>query len=315
MTTKVATGLTLVAFAATGCSLAPSAADEARGGTAPPEEQRRTAVAASTPAPTPTDVEPGLEQFYQQQLEWKQCLSRSLQCAKLRVPIDYEQPDGKTIELALMRVQAKEPENRLGSLVINPGGPGGSGVQFASNAPVIFGAPVKARYDIVGFDPRGVAGSAPVECVSDREMDAFLAADASPDNPREKRELLALAEKFAKGCAEHTGELLAHVSTENVVRDLDVLRGALGDEQLNYMGASYGTYVGSLYADRFPQRVGRMVLDAGLDPELSAKDLGLGQAQGFELALDSFLRDCVSREDCPLGDNRKEAYATLEGLI
>lgn len=330
---RTTTGRTLVGVAAfallaagSGCGLAPKATESASGG--PDQAWHNEAGEGPTPDPTgksepgarpaaiPDDVPKQLEQYYDQRLEWRTCgLTSEQQCSTLRVPLDYDDPDGETLELAVLRAPATNPDERIGSLVLNPGGPGGSGVEYASYSVTQVSAPVREKYDMVGFDPRGVGQSSPVDCVTDSEMDTFLAADASPDTDAERQRLNELGENFAEGCEERTGELLEHVSTEEAARDMDILRGALGDPELYYLGKSYGTYLGATYAELFPTRVGRAVLDGALPPDITSQQLGLGQARGFERALRAFMEDCVQQEYCPLGESVDEAYDTFDQLM
>lgn len=316
-----------------GCGIAPSASDATGGGSGPsstasPEASPSgspgtsdsptgsSGPAAQPPAPVPDDVGPKLARFYRQKLDWHGCRgSGNLQCATLRVPEDYQDPGGRTIELAVLRLPAKDQQRRAGSLVVNPGGPGGSGIDYARYAALVVSRQVRERYDVVGFDPRGVGKSTPVDCLTDPQLDRFLAADGSPDNPREVQRLLDLSKQFAQGCERRSGDLLAHVSTEAAARDMDVLRGALGDGTLTYLGKSYGTFLGATYAELFPRRAGRLVLDGALDPSLSATEVGIQQAKGFEVALKAFLRDCVTRDDCPLGHSLDEAYQRLDTFL
>jgi pimeloyl-ACP methyl ester carboxylesterase len=166
----------------------------------------------------------------------------------------------------------------------------------------------------VGFDPRGVGESTPIDCLSDDELDDFVAADASPDDEAEIAELQAQSEALGAGCLERSGDLLPHVSTVDVARDLDVLRAVLGDEQFTYLGKSYGTSIGATYAELFPERVGRMVLDGAMDPALPREQVALGQADGFERALRAYLDECLA-DDCPLGRTLGEAQVTLDNLL
>lgn len=259
-------------------------------------------VSACSPGPQ-ADAQPpspDLRNYYEQQLDWHACAG-DFQCGKLTVPLDYERPRGKRITLAVTRLPAGHPDERVGSLVMNPGGPGASGVQFALQSPSLLPSKVRARFDVVGFDPRGAGGSAPVQCLSDSALDRFMALDASPDTRRERRELVQASRHFAQGCAQHSRRMLAHVGTADAVRDMDVLRAALGDERLSYLGFSYGTRLGATYAELFPKKVRALVLDGAVDPTLTAGQLAVAQAKGFERALRAFVADCVQRTRCPLG--------------
>lgn len=253
----------------------------------------------------------GLEDFYEQDLVWEDCDGG--QCAQLEVPINYEEPDGATIELALLKVEASGESQ--GSLVINPGGPGGSGVDYAQQAGFVISEDVRASYDVVGFDPRGVARSAPIVCFDDAQMDDYLGSDPSPDDEQEETEATQLSQEFAEACASNAGELLPHVSTVEVARDLDVLRGALGHDELDYLGASYGTFIGATYAQLFPDKVGHFVLDGAVDPNMTSTDMGLGQAAGFEQATREYVQSCIDEGDCPLGEDVDSGMQGIRDLL
>lgn len=261
-----------------------------------------------------TDIGPipaGLTRFYTQKLDWKSCDEG--ECATLRVPIDYAKPNGPTIDVAVNRQKATG--TKKGSLVVNPGGPGGSGVDYAAAADRIVGAPVRRGYDIVGFDPRGVQRSAAITCVDDAKLDDLLGSDPSPDNAAEEQALLSTDKAFADACSKNAGPLLGHVSTEEAAKDMDVLRAALGEKKLTYLGKSYGTFLGATYADLFAKNVGRMVLDGVLPPDITMAETNAGQAKGFETALDSYLASCTKAADCPLGTNTKDAKKKLQGFL
>lgn len=258
-------------------------------------------------------VRPELERFHTQTLDWSRCDGG--ECASLEVPVDYEKPDGPTMELALLRVKAKDQDKKVGSLVLNPGGPGSSGIDYAQAASAVVGPKVRQVYDVVGFDPRGVARSEPVDCVDDRGLDAFLGLDTSPDDAAEKKAAEQALTGFVEGCQSKQGDRLAQITTANSARDMDVLRGALGDARLNYLGLSYGTMLGATYAHAFPERVGAFVLDGMLPTDLDALDIGLGQARGFERATESYLQWCTQQRDCPLGESVEEAREGLRQLM
>ena len=256
------------------------------------------AVLAALPRSTP----PALLPYYTQKLTWRDCGAPGFQCATMKAPLDYADPGAGEIRLAVARTRATGPGERLGSLLVNPGGPGGSGIDFLQHfAGIGYPAEIRARYDLVALDPRGVARSEPVQCLDDRAMDTYTQTDVTPDDPAEIDALTAAYRSFAEGCGAHAPRLLRHVSTVEAARDMDVLRAVLGDPKLTYVGASYGTYLGATYAGLFPDRVGRLVLDGAVDPSLSARRMNLDQTAGFETAFQSFARDCVRHDDCPLG--------------
>ena len=254
-----------------------------------------------------------LQPFYDQVLEWRDCGGRN-QCTEVLVPLDYDNPTGETVELAVLRSPSTGPRPQ-GSLVVNPGGPGGSGVDFAAAASSIASPEVRSAFSIVGFDPRGVGLSDPLECLTDAETDALMSADPSPDTPSEVGALEQYSAALGEGCVRDDAALAAHVDSATVARDMDVIRAALDEPTLNYFGFSYGTLLGALYAEAFPSKVGRFVLDGGIDPSLTNTQIAQGQAMGFEVALDRFIADCVQLGDCPLGDDVEAARATLEQLL
>ena len=236
-------------------------------------------------------------------------------CAEIEVPLDYAKPSARSISLSLLKVPAGDEDQRVGSLVINPGGPGASGVEYAASASSVFGSELLSAYDIVGFDPRGVGTSTPVQCLSDADLDEFVAFDPDPDTDAELEKTEQLLNDFGEGCADRSGELAAHVSTVEVARDIDIIRSVLGDKRLSFFGASYGTLLGATYADLFPERVGRMVLDGAIDPSLSAEEMSLVQAEGFETALRAYVGACVDRGDCFLGDSVDAAASRIRTFL
>ncbi|WP_395483481.1 alpha/beta hydrolase [Streptomyces sp. KHY 26] len=263
---------------------------------------RPDAAAAPVLAPLPRAIPAALTPYYTQRLQWRDCGAPGFQCATMKAPLDYARPGAGDVRLAVTRKAATGSARPLGSLLVNPGGPGGSAVDYLQQyAGLGYPAEVRARYDMVAMDPRGVARSEPVECLGDRQMDTYTQTDVTPDDRAEEDAAVAADEKFARACGAHSARLLRHVSTVEVARDMDVLRAALGDAKLNYVGASYGTFLGATYAGLFPSRVGRVVLDGALDPSLDSRTVNLEQARGFETAFQAFTEDCVRRADCPLG--------------
>jgi pimeloyl-ACP methyl ester carboxylesterase len=213
-----------------------------------------------------------------------------------------------------MRHRATDQEQRIGTLFVNPGGPGSSGVELVRGADDTFSPAVVAHYDIVGFDPRGVGGSAPVRCLPPGDLDRFLTSDPTPDDDAEVEALETAARTFADACRANTGELLSHISTRDVARDLDVLRAVLGEEKLTYLGFSYGSYLGAFYAGMFPARVGRLVLDGALDPSLSGTELLRTETASFQVALERMSAYCV-RIECPLGDSAARITDEIVALL
>ncbi|MEU0843334.1 alpha/beta hydrolase [Streptomyces sp. NPDC005962] len=240
------------------------------------------------------------------------------ECADLKVPLDWAKPDGETIDLAMIRAKATGPEKRIGSLVFNFGGPGGSGV---SSLPGFSGdyQKLRSRYDLVSFDPRGVGESSGVTCRSDKEIDAAEAVDGTPDDAAEIKAASADAKKYVAGCEKRSGKVLPHVDTVSAARDMDLMRQVLGDRKLSYFGISYGTELGGVYAHLYPRHVARAVLDAVVDPSADTEQGSLAQARGFQLALGNYLRDCAGKgAACPVGDDPKagaEKIVTLLGKL
>ncbi|MDH6567943.1 pimeloyl-ACP methyl ester carboxylesterase [Streptomyces sp. SAI-117] len=265
-----------------GCSGGSSGGDEGeeRSGSARPTATGAKALPASLTS---------------QRLDWEGCKAtadasapgRDWQCATLKVPLDWSRPGGKTIDLALIRSLARGGD-RIGSLLFNFGGPGASGIAglpgYAATVSLL-----RERYDLVSWDPRGVGASEGVRCRGDKETQAAEAVDATPDTPAEERAFLKDAADFARGCQRDAGDLLAHVSTTDTARDMDLMRHVLGDTELHYFGISYGTELGGVYAHLFPERVGRLVLDAVVDPSADSVAHRENQARGFQRALDNYL--------------------------
>ncbi|WP_073947230.1 alpha/beta hydrolase [Streptomyces kebangsaanensis] len=230
-----------------------------------------------------------------QRLDWGRCKATAgspapgsgWQCATLKAPLDWSRPDGETIGLALIRARATG--ERTGSLLFNFGGPGGSGVDTMPSYDSVVGA-LRQRYDLVSWDPRGVGRSKGVRCRGDRQIQAAEAIDATPDTPAEERAYFQDAADFGQGCAKAVGKLLTHVSTTDTARDMDLMRQVLGDARMHYFGFSYGTELGGVYAHLFPRRVGRLVLDAVVDPTADSVGHARNQARGFQRALDGYLK-------------------------
>jgi pimeloyl-ACP methyl ester carboxylesterase len=266
----------------------------------------------STSQPS-ADADPGLAEFYDQDVHWAGCHD-GFQCAKVRVPVDYADPGAADIQLAVVRLPARGG-HRLGSLLVNPGGPGASGIDYARAADSIVTPAVRRQYDIVGFDPRGIGQSAPVRCLTDAQTDAWATDDRTPDNAAEETQVLAAAQQFGVRCAARNGSLIAHIGTRDAARDLDVLRAVLGDTKLNLLGKSYGTYLGATYAELFPKRVGRLVLDGVLDPAADSAELARSQAVGFQRALAAFVDDCLPRRSCPLSGDRASALGQIATML
>ncbi len=280
-------------------------------------------TAAGGPAPA------GLESFYGQKLEWGPCAPFAVtqidadafadpayDCTRVTVPLDYARSDGETATIGVLRKQATGA--RIGSLVVNPGGPGGSGMGFGpSLADSMVGGPLAERFDLIAFDPRGVGASEPViDCETDPERDeerVDLDVDGSPEGVATAE---ADSQEFVDRCVERVGvDVLANVGTRDVVRDVDVMRAALGDEKLTFLGYSYGTFIGAKYAEAFPAGVRALVLDGAVDPSQSAVEGSVAQSAGFQLAFDAFAASCAAEPDCPLGPDPAQASTRFQALV
>jgi pimeloyl-ACP methyl ester carboxylesterase len=289
-------------LAATACSSAPAQGARA---TAPP-------------------VPAGLERYYTQQLAWGPCTpyARSdaekqafadpgLDCARLQVPLDYAAPNGRTAQIAVLRHRTDRA--KVGSLVLNPGGPGGAGLGFAASFVGVYGG---GPFDVVGFDPRGVGASTPaLDCRTPAEERAQRAEPDDGTGEDVARSEAKTREYIAK-CEQRSGgrDVLANVGTRDVARDLDVLRAALGDRQLTYVGYSYGTRIGTTYGEMFPGNVRAMVLDGALDPTQSESDALVAQYAAFQHAFEAYAADCAAKPGCPLGADPKAATAVYQSL-
>src|SRR3954452_12604518 len=247
---------------------------------------------------------------------WRACGGK-LQCATLTVPVDYSQPDGEQVDLAVARLRAPRPDQRLGSLVFNFGGPGDAGTGTLPGYAAQIPAAVRARYDLVSFDPRGTGKSRPVECVDAATADRLNAIDPTPNSDADLQSMydgtydpVDLVDR----CVARNGAWLAQLGSRNVARDMDRLRSALDEQKLSFVGYSYGTVIGSVYAQMFPDRVGRMVLDSPVDLSAGALEELRGNSQGFEQALEDFLDDCAKRTDCSFhsGGDPTAALSTLQ---
>lgn len=276
------------------------------------------------PRPTATPDVSGIDAqqlpFYAQTLEWERCDGADdgdYDCTRVTAPLDWDDPDAGEIELAVIRRLADDGD-AIGSLLTNPGGPGASGYDLiAESATFAVGADVAAAYDVIGFDPRGVGRSTAVTCLDADAMDAYLfdVPDAARGSAAWEDELGARNDEFAAACDARSDGILPFIDTVSAARDLDLLRGVLGDATLSYLGYSYGTSLGATYAALFPDRVGRLVLDGALDPSISSATVGAVQAVGFESALRSFMGTCLTWQDCPFLGSVDDAMNDLSLLL
>ena len=267
------------------------------------------------PQPLAEGAPAGLEEFYAQEVSWQDCGSGDDQCASFEAPVDYEDPDGETVELRMRRVPSTGDGERV--LFVNPGGPGGSAQDYARTLAADLPRTVRDLYDVVGVDPRGVGESSPIDCLDDADFDEYVAGPVDPDEGDTAliEELRGETRTFGEGCRERSGLLAQHVSTLEAARDMDIARALLGQEQMDWFGASYGTQLGATYATEFPERVGRMVLDGAVDPAEDGVESSLSQAGGFQRAVEAYVADCVQDADCPLGTDADAAIDRLATLM
>lgn len=259
-------------------------------------------------------VPEGLEPFYSQEVEWTSC-GGSFDCASIEVPMNYADPTGETIEIAVKRFNHTGDGAAVGTMFINPGGPGGSGIEMVDSVDYYFSNALLQNFDIVGFDPRGVGESHGVRCLDDAELEEYYAATFDLETDAGWDAYVEASTTYGEKCLENTGPLMEFLDTVSSAKDLDVLRGTIGDETLTYFGFSYGTFLGATYAELFPERVGRLVLDGAVDPSLSYSEIAAGQNVGFERAYRSYLADCLEGSSCPFSGSVDDAWGrTLELL-
>jgi pimeloyl-ACP methyl ester carboxylesterase len=275
-----------LALAATGCGSGSSSK------AAPSTTATGTPSAAAEPSASAGDSSSAAAVPPPPALAWTPCKD-GFQCSSLSVPLDYAQPAGEKVSLRLIRIRATRPSARISSLLVNPGGPGVSAVDYLREAADGLGpAVIRQRFDLVAFDPRGTTGSSPVHCATTAELDRYVHVDPDPDSAAEVNALIAANRAFDQSCARRSGRILPHVSTADAARDMDSVRAALREPKLTYLGYSYGTALGAAYLDLFPTHVRAMVLDGALDPRSTWDQLLEGQARGFDQALGSWLSWC-----------------------
>ena len=272
--------------------------------------------------PVTDGVSGDLLEFYDQPPAWGACddpqTQAEVECATITAPLDWNDPSAGDIELAISR-PADRPANPQGSLLVNPGGPGASGIDYMQQSLEYggFGEELLGAFDVVGFDPRGVARSTPVECLDTAGMDDYLYSvpDGARDSDEWEASLEQQAETFANACDENSGELLEFITTEQAARDMDLLRAVLGDEKLTYLGFSYGTYLGATYAELYPENTGRLVFDGALDPSVSGNEVGMRQVIAFEQSLGAYLGVCLDGSGCPFRGTVDQALDEVSQLL
>jgi pimeloyl-ACP methyl ester carboxylesterase len=256
--------------------------------------------------------------LYEQKVNWKKCGSEKSYCASIQVPINWNNPEGGRLKIALAYRQADNAK-ALGSVIFNPGGPGVAGASWIRDSADSIGtAELRKNFNLVGFDPRGVGESEPkVKCFDAKDTDELLYGTSGEEiaSAADVAYTKAKMKKFAEACAANTGPNLAFVDTISVAKDLDLIRAVFGTSKINYLGFSYGTYIGAVYASLFPKRVGHMVLDGAIDPTRSPEQENLSQLKGFDQALRNFLADCVQSKDCPFSGDVASAQNRIIKLL
>lgn len=278
-------------------------------------------VAPVDGGPQPT-ADPGIAKellpFYEQKLSWSKCSGEKTYCSTLEVPADWSNPLGSRFKIAVVYRMA-DSSKPIGSLLFNPGGPGTSGVSWVRDSGEQIGtSALRNNFNIVGFDPRGVGESEPkVECLSAKQKDALLygASSAEVGSEQEVAETRAKLKQFVDACVKNTGPSLQFIDTISTAKDMDIIRAVFGESKVNYLGYSYGTYLGAAYAQLFPERVGHMVLDGAIDPTVDENTQDLYQLKGFDQALKDFLADCLDNQDCPFTGSLLAAQEKVKKLM
>jgi pimeloyl-ACP methyl ester carboxylesterase len=283
-------------------------------------------------------IGPGLPNYANQTIVWSPCAERTdAECGSVVLPLDYARPSAASITMPLIRIAATDPAQRLGTLTGNPGGPGESGFDMVLGSDDDLGLKrLRERYDLVGWDPRGIGRTAGIHCLSDSEMDEYEATNFSPIDKEGQQAVANAQRRFAEGCQRNAGQLLGFVGAEVVAQDLDVLRSALGEDFLNYIGYSFGTLIGQHYVQQFPERVGRMVLDSvadpaegngstldydGSDPSPASEDNADdgddldGDLDDQDKQLQAILDGCAADPVCPLGQDPQRQFNELLATV
>lgn len=300
---RVLAAISAFALALSACSSAPVPSGPVAGGPQPSADEAVAAEYAS---------------FYTQEVAWAKCADPDILCSNIEVPVDWSNPAGDRLKLALAFRKA-DNETALGSVIFNPGGPGASGVTWIKDSATQIGTTnLRANFNLVGFDPRGVGASEPqIKCLDAKNTDEFLYSDSEfgVASSRDVAATKAAVKEFTEACLANTGPNLKYVDTVSAAKDLDVIRAVFGDEKINYLGFSYGTFLGTMYAQLYPSRVGSMVLDGAIDPTVSEAEQNVSQLIGFDRALKNYLSSCLENQDCPFSGSLANAEAQVARLL
>jgi len=266
----------------------------------------------ATGSTQPGVTSPAAPSFEPKPIEWTQ-FNDAVDVGTLEVPVDYNDPNGATFELHLARYNALDQDNKIGTLLVNPGGPGFGGSVLALQAAQIYDRTLRERFDIIGWDPRGTGASTPaIDCIDD--YDKYFAGDDTPQNDAERAQIVDADKGFAEGCESRSGDILQHVGTNDSARDMDVIRRAVGEDKISYFGFSYGSELGATWATLFPDTVRAVVIDGAADPDADPVKSNIEQLKGFEGALDAFLAKCSDDESCAF-NNRGDAAGAFDALM
>jgi pimeloyl-ACP methyl ester carboxylesterase len=297
-----------VASSTTPAATAPSS-DAPAATTPPTAPDGPTDTAAAAPPGTAGEPEPG----DQSTIDWRD-YDETIQTGMLEVPVDYDDPEGDQFTLFMVRRPANDQENKVGSLLINPGGPGQGGAQYAAGAEFIFGEDILDRFDIIGWDPRGTGQSSPaIDCIDDYD-EYFAGTDITPDDDAERQQIVDTAKSFEDQCVTKNADILQHVGTNDSARDIDSIRRALGEDTISYLGFSYGSELGATWATLFPDTVRAAVLDGAVDPTVGLTEGGVQQAAGFEHTLATYLAACSADAECAF-HNDGDAEGAFDDLM
>lgn len=328
---RLATALAASALVLGGCGMLPhggggstsassssqSGSSDAGGGSASDAKLPKIGTSHAAGLKTDPAQDAAYARYYGQKIDWTPCEDyQGAECGTIVAPLAWDDPSKGDVHLKMIRIPATG--ERKGSLLLNPGGPGGSGVEFVGDSGTsVVSADVRRSYDLIGFDPRGVGGSDGIRCLDDQQTDEYLAATYDMNTPEGLKTGKDWMTRVADACTQNSGGMLPYMDTMSAARDMDVMRALVGSDKLDYLGFSYGTYLGATYADLYPARAGRMVLDGAIDPTLTGDEMASGQAAGFETAVHHFADWCLQQGagSCPLTGDADHGVEQIRDLF